>query len=180
VNPPRPPRVKVRVNPAVPPAEPIAAATATEVRNVPGLISATKERAEVDARRALREFVASWLNPDVPAGWSAPPQLLDAMVVNTRFESVERDYGTLYIAELDVDASLDRRAELVAAYNHEVVHHRLITLGGVLGFVLACLAVVSGYIRTDEVTKGYYTNRLRLLAAAGVGAAGAVIYHVLA
>jgi hypothetical protein len=52
-------------------------------------------------------------------------------------------------------------------------------LGGTLAFILTCLAVVSGYIRTDEVTKGYYTNRLRLLAAAGVAGAGAVIYHMV-
>ena len=45
-------------------------------------------------------------------------------------------------------------------------------------FVLICLAAVSGYIRTDEATKGYYTNRLRMLAAAGVGAAGVVIYQM--
>jgi len=49
-----------------------------------------------------------------------------------------------------------------------------------LGFVLICLAAISGYIRTDEATKGYYTNRLRMLTAAGVGAAGVLIYQVLA
>jgi hypothetical protein len=101
------------------------------------------------------------------------------MVLNTRFEPVVRDYGTLYVAELEFDASPQRRAALVAAYNHELVQRRLITLGGTLAFILSCLAVVCGYIRTDEVTKGYYTNRLRLLAAAGVAGAAAIIYHVM-
>ncbi len=54
------------------------------------------------------------------------------------------------------------------------------TLGGSLGFVLICLAAISGYIRADEATKGYYTNRLRLLAAAGVGAAGVIVYRMVA
>ena len=45
-------------------------------------------------------------------------------------------------------------------------------LGGGLAVALAGLAVLTGYIRTDEATKGYYTNRLRLAAAAGLGAAG--------
>ena len=54
------------------------------------------------------------------------------------------------------------------------------TLGGALGFVLICLAAVSGYIRADEATKGYYTNRLRMLAAAGVGAAGVILYKMVA
>ena len=53
-------------------------------------------------------------------------------------------------------------------------------LGGTLAFVLICLGAVSGYIRADEATKGYYTNRLRMLAAAGVGAAGVFIYQMVA
>jgi hypothetical protein len=60
------------------------------------------------------------------------------------------------------------------------VARRLGLLGGGLGFVLACLATVSGYIRADEATKGYYTNWLRLASATGVGAAGVLIYQMLA
>ena len=43
---------------------------------------------------------------------------------------------------------------------------------------MICLAAVSGYIRADEATKGYYTKRLRLLAAAAVGASGVLIYQI--
>ena len=64
-------------------------------------------------------------------------------------------------------------------YNRELVQQRLSRSGGSLGFVLICLAAISGYIRADEATKGYYTNRLRMLAAAGVGAAGVIIYQML-
>ena len=42
------------------------------------------------------------------------------------------------------------------------------------------LGAVSGYIRADEATKGYYTRRLRMLAAAGVGAAGVILYRMVA
>jgi len=69
---------------------------------------------------------------------------------------------------------------LVQVFHREQVRQRLTALGGILGFVLICLAAISGYIRTDEATKGYYTNRLRMLTAAGVGAAGVLIYQVLA
>ncbi len=84
------------------------------------------------------------------------------------------------MAELEFDASPQRRTQLVEAYNHELVQRRLVNLGGTLAFILSCLAVVSGYIRTDEKTKGYYTNRLRMLAAAGFGAAGVIIYRMVA
>ncbi len=94
--------------------------------------------------------------------------------------AISSKYGTLYEATLTADFSPHRRAELVDAYNHELVQHRLFTLGGSLGFVLICLAAISGYIRADEATKGYYTNRLRMLAAAGVGAAGVIVYRMVA
>jgi hypothetical protein len=42
------------------------------------------------------------------------------------------------------------------------------------------LGALSSYIRADEATRGYYTNRLRMLAAAGVGAAGVIIYQMMA
>ena len=60
-----------------------------------------------------------------------------------------------------------------------MVGRRLVKLGGSLGFILICLAAISGYIRADEATKGYYTNRLRLLAAAGVGAGGVLVYQMV-
>jgi hypothetical protein len=69
------------------------------------------------------------------------------------------------------------KAEILAAHDRDVVRGRLGVLAGLAGFVLACLAALAGYIRMDEATKGYYTNPLRLVAAAGVGAAGVVIYQ---
>jgi hypothetical protein len=104
------------------------------------------------------------------------------MVVETKIDTIEKEweFGPMYLAELTADFSPRRRAELVDTYNHELVRRRLMTLGGSLGFVLICLAAISGYIRADEATKGYYTNRLRMLAAAGVGAAGVIVYKMVA
>ena len=47
----------------------------------------------------------------------------------------------------------------------------------ILAFVLVCLAVVSGYIKADEATKGYYTTRLRAVAVAALGAGAALLYQ---
>jgi hypothetical protein len=156
-----------------PPAPPV-----QQTRTVEGLISATEERAKAEARRVFRREVVQWLDPEVPGAWTPPSRLLDAMVMETRTRLVVKDYGT-YVAELKVDLSPQRRTALVEAYNRELVQHRLATLGGLLAFVLICLAVISGYIRADEATKGYYTNRLRMLAAAGVGAGGAILYNIV-
>lgn len=181
----------------------MAAAKAENYRTISGDICANEDRARTDARKALRLAVAEWLDPDVPApgpirasrtdgraigsisnSWTPPERLLDSLIVQTKIDpyiskTVKED-GPLYIARLTADFSPRHRAELVDAYNRELVQHRLFALGGSLGFVLICLAAVSGYIRADEATKGYYTNRLRLLAAAGVGATGVIVYRLIA
>jgi hypothetical protein len=148
-------------------------------REIVGQLSATEPRAVADARVQLERAADDWLTPDVPRSWKAPSGLIDAMVLDTQIQPVVKDYGTLYEATLRADFSPDRRDKFVRVYERELVARRLALLGGVLGFVLACLAALAGYIRADEATKGYYTNRLRLIAAAGVGAAGVAIYRIL-
>ena len=148
-------------------------------RTIVGQLSATEPRAVDDARIQLERAAAEWLGPDVPRSWKAPSRLIDAMVLDTQVEPVVKDYGTLYEATLRADFSPARRDKIVRVYERELVARRLALLGGVLGFVLVCLAALAGYIQADEATKGYYTNRLRLAAAAGVGAAGVAIYQIL-
>jgi hypothetical protein len=155
------------------------ATTASDIRTIKGLISATEERATAEARRELREQVLQWLGPEVSGSWTAPERLLQAMILETRVSPNVRDYGTLYVGELKVDFSPPRRIALLEAYNHEMLQQRLAKLTGALAFVLICLAAVSGYIRADEATKGYYTNRLRMLALGGVSTAGVIIYQIV-
>ena len=146
-----------------------------------GRRSATKERAVADARRQLRDDLASWLDPEVPRSWTPPSQVLDAMIIaEPQLKPIDKPYGEVFVATLSVDATSQRRTALIELYNRQLIERRLATLGATLTFVLICLAAVSGYIRADEATKGYYTNRLRMLAAAGVGASGVIIYHMVA
>jgi len=151
-----------------------------ELTSVTGRLSATEERARDDARHKLERLLSEKLAPEVPLTWKAPTELIDGMIRQIVVVPRERDYGTVYEATLKVDLSAPRLARIVEAYHREEVAKRLALLGALLMFVLVCLAVVSGYINADEATKGYYTNRLRLAAAAGVGAAGVVLYRMLA
>jgi hypothetical protein len=186
--PPVPARTVSRAAQPAPPAPPVApaapaAASPQDLEDVPGEICATEDRARADARRALQVRVGRWLEPDVPPTWTPPAALVQSLVVGSRidphFSKVEKDDGPLYIAVLTADLSPGRRAKLVDTYTHDLVRRRLLGLGTLLSFVLICLAAISGYIRADEATKGYYTNRLRLLAAAGVGAAGVIVYRMM-
>jgi len=180
----------VRVHASAPPAPPapaapaLAAVAAAESASVPqaitGQLSATQERAVADARDQLQEKIAHWLDPEVPGSWSAPARLIDAMILGQpSIKQIQKDYGELFEATLTVDTSPARRNALIEVYNRQLVEQRMLSLGGALAFVLICLTAISGYVRADEATKGYYTNRLRLLSAAGVGAAGVIIYHMV-
>jgi hypothetical protein len=147
---------------------------------ITGRLSATRDRAVADARRALRDELTDWLEPEVPRSWAVPESFLNAMIVGEpQIKKIDKSYGEIFEATLTVDRSPQRRGELVAVYSRQVVERRMFSLSGLLAFVLICLAAISGYIRADEATKGYYTNRLRVLAAAGVGASGVILYHMI-
>jgi len=147
---------------------------------IKGRRSATEQRAHDDARVQLVSKVHEWLEPDVPKTW-LPEPLVDRLIRgDVRISPVERDYGTVYEAEMKVDLSPARRGEIVREYQHEQTLKKLGVLGALFAFVLVCLGLVSGYIRADEATKGYYTNRLRLVSAAVAGAAGVAVYRWLA
>lgn len=141
---------------------------------------ATPEHASQEAKRALDEFVSKWVRSHgVPESWRAPKPLLDQVARINPVTAIDKEYGTVYVQKVTVDVSEHQRARLIGAYDHEVARRRFVILAQVLFFVAICLGVIAGYIRADEATKGYYTNYLRVAAVAGLGAAGAAMYHVL-
>jgi hypothetical protein len=178
---PRGAKTDVLIAPPTPPTTPTPPPTPTvnTRRTVAGRLSATEPRAKNDARLMLERELVEWLSPEVPASWKVPAELIDRTVLETEVRPVTKDYGTLYEATLSVDLSQDRREEMLTAYHHDLVVHRMARLGGGLAFILVCLTALSGYIRADEATKGYYTKWLRTIAAAGVGASGVLIYELL-
>ncbi len=177
------------------------------VRVVVGQLSASEARARADLRKRLVREVADWLAADIPPSWAAPSAAIDRMILGSHVQAVTRtiapapapgeaDPGadasatpelagldqvyTLFRAGQRLDFSPSSRARFVEMYRRDVASWRMKKLGGGIGLALACLVVLSGYIKADEATKGYYTNRLRLLAAAGLGGAGVAAYQLLA
>lgn len=157
----------------------VPAASTRGVAYVVSDLKAVPERAEVDAYAKLQQATMGWLVPDVPANWRPPVELLRSLVVDSRSRQFEHEYAPVYQMALKVDLSPKNRQVFQNAYLKDEGLKRMGWLGAVVAFVLAILAILAGYIRTDEATKGYYTARLRMLAAAGVGAAGVVLYEVL-
>jgi len=151
-----------------------------QLRTVSGKLMTTPERAKQDARKQLDRAVQKWLSDaGVPASWSPPRRMVDGLILDSHVQPDARPDFTVYQAAYRVDFSPRRRDQIFQVYDREVVGRRLALGIGGLAFVLVSLAGLAGYIRADEATRGYYTNRLRLAAAAGVGAAGVALYKLL-
>jgi hypothetical protein len=154
---------------------------AGELRTIVGRFGADKASAKLQARKSLEEAVHRWLGEaGISHSWKPPSKLIDGLILDTHVHTDVRPEYTVYLAAHLVDFSGAKRNKIFQVYEREVVGRRLVVMVGGLTFLLASLAGLAGYIRADEATKGYYTNRLRLLAAAGVGAAGVAIYKLLA
>jgi hypothetical protein len=159
---------------------------------VKGRRSYSEERAHGDARMRLEEAVDQWLAPDVPMDWTPSTQQLDSLIVERHVQQVDLDPEALgvdpslsapevlYVAGYAINLSPDRRAEFIHTYERQLGDQRMTLAGGALAFVLSILAIIVGYIRVDEATRGYYTTRLRLLAGVAAGAAAVAAYRLLA
>ncbi len=159
-------------------------------RVLAGKVSASPEKARDELRKALEQEVGKWASPDVPTDWRAPRDIYDAMTGEVYIQPIAQELEpgskspeNLYVVYRGIakaDFSDASRERVVDVHQQQRVTARLVKLGGGLGFVLICLGFLTGYVRTDEATKGYYTNRLRVAAAIGAGVAGTVIYQMLA
>jgi len=150
-----------------------------------------RDRAQRDAWERLEQAVVDWLSPHVPSDWRPDPERLDALILERRVEPRPLDAKRLgldpaldfpehlYVAALTADLSPEHRSELLADYRRDLGNQRLRQLGAVGGFFLTVLAILAAYIRADEATKGYFTNRLRLAALTAAGAAGYGLYRFL-
>ncbi len=149
-------------------------------RTVRGLPMATIPRARDSAKEQLDLALRDWLRPmGLPTSWRPPAEVVDRIVRWDPVETVEHDYGTVYIQAIRLDLSDSSRHQLIESFERQEAGRRLLRLGGLLGFILVSLAAVTGYIRADEATRGYYTNHLRLAALASVGASGYVLTRIL-
>ena len=139
-----------------------------------------QQEAEADAVKKAEVMLENFLhglNP--PLEWVPPPGFVRLSLFKGEPVRVEEEdqtvegfrvkcwKWTLALTAEDWDRifNLDRQAR---------AERRMVHLGQFLAGIVALLAVVTGYIRLDEYTKGYYTGWLRLgavslLAAAGTG-----------
>ena len=80
--------------------------------------------------------------------------------------------------KLQVEMKLGTYLELAEADRAFRVRERIDWVAHGIGIAVVALGALAGYIRLDELTKGYYTGRLRLLAVVLVVAASFAISRV--
>jgi hypothetical protein len=89
----------------------------------------------------------------------------EKLVTNYNEEKGQTIEGVADTYQVRYDLSLTREtARELAQHERELrIHDRMGWLARVVAGVTVFLGCVAGYIRLDEMTKGYYTGRLRLL-----------------
>ncbi len=105
------------------------------------------------------EEVKDFKDKDPRLGWMHRVQLKLQVSRRDKEEILRRDRD--YRRHLE-----DHQRKLIAEY-------RLYGMGRGFAVFVAVLAGIGGYIRLDELTKGYYTNWLRLATASFIGLVGA-------
>ncbi|MGD0137935.1 MAG: hypothetical protein ABSD28_03600 [Tepidisphaeraceae bacterium] len=110
----------------------------------------------IGAGRGDRKWLAGRLLADVRAGELAADELV---------ERFDRPYGTVWTETVLLDASPAKLDRLVDRYRGELPARRAWMTAVQLGAAALTLSVWIAYLLLNMITKGYFTLRLRLLAA---------------
>jgi hypothetical protein len=160
--------------------DPAKAEATPEREQIQGQAMATPERASASAWQALDKRLHERLSRyGVGDGWTPPREAVRNLVTPGAVTQIDKDYGTLYVQELTLDTTDARLRQIARLHDREIGRQHLFQAGGIVAFVLVCLATLVGYIRADEATKGYRTRSLRIVSLVAVSAAAAGLYHLL-
>ena len=143
----------------------------------------TERDAEHNAlRKAQGEICAYLTEQNHPLQW--PPSLdyiNDHLVKNSK-RLPDKDFGeplnTLRGVALSIEIGPKDWQDMLRQDRLMRAKSRMLLLGKLLVGVVAFLGAVAGYLRLEEMTKGYYTAWLRLAAIGFVTAVGAGIWLI--
>jgi hypothetical protein len=146
----------------------------------------TAAKARAQALKHARDRIVEMLSQEIgEPSWQPPDELLDPKKLQSgppQGWGVIEEVGKPEPTEIDGDKALVARykVQLTSSYLQAVQTHarqervgeRHWFLVRILGGVLAVLLVTTGYLRLEEMTRGYYTRLLRLAAFAVLALAG--------
>jgi hypothetical protein len=143
----------------------------------------TPTAAEQIALEFAREWVADeYLAKHYPGlGWTPSPEYLrDNGVIGLEGSAKEQviDGELMYVASARAEIKPDHLQKMKEEARKEHMKDRQLLAARVLGGVVALLVVVAGYLRLEDVTRGYYTTLLRLTAGALITMVVAALFLV--
>jgi hypothetical protein len=161
---------------------PAPVAQVDEVKSVQWMVEGAwmnnKADAVEDALLQAQTKVTAYLrNQNPPVEWTPSLPYIQSHLVKTQpWQEDTKDFdqiGRMYRVRLDVEVTPLELSKMVNSGREFRIQQRMFLLAKVLAGLVVLLAAVSGYLRLDEYTKGYYTGWLRLAAVGLVAAAGA-------
>jgi hypothetical protein len=165
---------EARATPKPPEAVPLASWT------IPTKFGETKEKAlEKALKDAQNHLIVFLREQSPPIAWKPPLEYVRDWLVK-EVTPREKEVGTDKVPGVDVVVQLnsDQLAAIRKLDQNERLEGRLATLAKLLAGFVAGLMALSGYIRLDEWSKGYYTGWLRIAAVAFIGAVGAGLWFL--
>jgi hypothetical protein len=142
---------------------------------------ATPEEARMQVLEEAAKRAAAFAAEAVPhlrGHWSVPTWFVrDNLLKEIYIEEIDWKYGPMYRAYALLDFAPDKREMILSHWNSTLVQKRIGQIGGGLGFLLVCVATLLGYLRLDDVTRGYYSRWLATGALAVVTASAAAVYQ---
>jgi hypothetical protein len=89
------------------------------------------------------------------------------------------DFGKMVKVSFRVEMTAESRKAIWEQEHHYRTENRQLFLAKILAGLIAVFAAFAGYVRLDEMSKGYYTVWLRCAAAGVIGAAGAGVWLLI-
>jgi hypothetical protein len=142
-----------------------------------------KERALEHAQEKVEELLRERFGPD---GWRpneeqlAADYLIHYAVVTPQGDPEPspgiNDNDRAMVARYKVELTTDYLQEVQRVAREQRVQERHLVMARLLGWVVVLLLVVAGYLRLEDMTRGYATRLLRLGAVVLVAVAGGALW----
>jgi hypothetical protein len=171
-----------------PPAEPVAVQPAEPTDVVDGY-GPSEDAAQARALENAQERVVELLRDKAgDPNWTPPADLLALSTLREYGVTVEDgksreappvDGRPAWVARYKVQLTPEYLQEVQHEARQDRLGHRHLLLFRVLGGLLAVLLVTAGYLRLEEMTRGYATHLLRLGVFAVLAAVGVAIWLTL-
>jgi hypothetical protein len=140
------------------------------------------KRAQEDALKRASTSVVAYLDKTYGRlNWNPTlDQLTEAGVVRLEGEPKQKDELVEARARVTITAPYRQEVERQAQETHRLARqqrsqHRHVLLARVLAGLVVLCVVVAGYLRLEDLTRGYYTSLLRLAALAVLAGTAAAL-----